>query len=58
MRNFPVRHAYRAVGKKAFVAPIDPGAPTWIRYGESKREQKRHAQKMEKSRGFDLGSVP
>ncbi|PYJ70779.1 MAG: hypothetical protein DME76_04295 [Verrucomicrobia bacterium] len=52
-----MHHAHRAVREETFVAPINPGAPARIRYGESERKQKRRAQKIGKSRGFDFKSL-
>jgi len=52
-----MHHTHCAVGEKTFIAPIDPGAPARTGHGQSERKQKRRAQKIEKSRGFDLRSV-
>ena len=41
--NFPVHDAHRAAGEKAFIAPVDPGAPARIRYGQGEQKQKRRA---------------
>ena len=52
-----MHHTHCAVGKKTFIASIDPDAPARTGYGQSERKQKRRAQKIEKSRGFDLRSL-
>src|ERR1700724_2036572 len=57
MRNFALYHAHRAISEQSLIAPIDPGRPTRICYGESERKQKHRAQKIGKSRGFDVTSL-
>jgi hypothetical protein len=52
-----MHHTHCTVGEKTFIAPINPGAPARICYGESERKQKRRAQKIGKSRRFDLRSL-
>jgi hypothetical protein len=52
-----VHHTHRAVSEKTFIAPIDPGAPAGIGYGDSERKQKRREQEIGKSGGFDFTSL-